>query len=89
MPLPLPTSHHLRTARGLMAGAVASVDHVIAGSTPESVAGRLELQAEWMIGELQHAICQIRNAARAAGVQADEAEALPAESYVPAIGIAA
>lgn len=71
---------HIARARALCNGASVSLEHVMAALESRSFVVRVEQQADWIIGELEHAVSQIRQAQEDAFLPEPRA----AESYVPA-----
>lgn len=64
---------HFRAARVLIEGAQASVEHVISRDAGENVVAQ---QTDWIIGELEHAVAQLRQAlAKVAPAESEFAEA--------------
>lgn len=64
--------HHMNTARVLVAGALASIEHACARRSEITV----EQQAPWIIGELEHAVGELRRALSRADGAAEIAQAL-------------
>lgn len=80
MPLITTPRQFLRTEPARVRNAIASLDHVLAAENDESLFGRIDQQADWVIGEFKHAIERIERAKTAVAA----ARAL-AEPELPAI----
>ncbi len=81
MPRATNPTDHLHRARILISGAAVSLEHILAAQCEAGLIGRYEQQAVWIIGELEHAVAQIKRAgtgfeaqAALARCDADEAE---------------
>lgn len=80
MPTLTTAREFLRTEPARIKNAVASLDHVLAATSDDSLFCRMDQQADWVIGELRAAITRIERAKTAVAA----ARAL-AEPELPAI----
>jgi len=74
---------------GRIRNAVVSLDHCLEATSDESLHSRIDQQADWVIGELRHAINQIERAKTAVAAARALAATPPVEMGAPELRDAA